>query len=78
MNILLIPPIEEDLTMYYWDRISPNFANFDLTGGLDYCLIAAGVKRLLQKVGTNHKLSSVTGRTSILKTWFLNWCFGLL
>ena len=66
--------------MYYWDQFHPIFAAILilLLGWIIALIIAAGVKRLLQKVGTNHKLSSVTGRTpnienlvSKLVFWFV-------
>lgn len=66
--------------MYYWDQFHPIFAAILilLVGWIIALIIAAGVKRLLQKVGTNHKLSSVTGRTpnienlvSKLVFWFV-------
>ncbi|AZM37737.1 hypothetical protein EJP75_03605 [Acinetobacter baumannii] len=66
--------------MYYWDQFHPILAAILilLVGWIIALIIAAGVKRLLQKVGTNHKLSSVTGRTpnienlvSKLVFWFV-------
>ena len=66
--------------MYFWDLFLPIFAAILilLVGWIIALIIAAGVKRLLQKVGTNHKLSSVTGRTpnienlvSKLVFWFV-------
>ncbi len=66
--------------MYYWDQFHPIFAAIVilLVGWIIALVIAAGVKRLLQKVGTNHKLSSVTDRTpnienliSKLVFWFV-------
>ncbi|MCL5768663.1 mechanosensitive ion channel [Acinetobacter sp. ANC5681] len=66
--------------MYYWDQFHPIFAAILilLVGWIIALITAAGVKRLLQKVGTNHKLSSVTGRTpnienlvSKLVFWFV-------
>ena len=66
--------------MYYWDQFYPIFAAILilLVGWIIALIIAAGVKRLLQKVGTNHKLSSVTDRTpnienlvSKLVFWFV-------
>lgn len=66
--------------MYYWDQFHPIFAAILilLVGWIIALIIAAGVKRLLQKVGTNHKLSSVTARTpnienlvSKLVFWFV-------
>ena len=66
--------------MYYWEQFHPILAAILilLVGWIIALIIAAGVKRLLQKVGTNHKLSSVTGRTpnienlvSKLVFWFV-------
>lgn len=66
--------------MYYWDQFHPILAAILilLVGWIIALIIAAGVKRLLQKVDTNHKLSSVTGRTpnienlvSKLLFWFV-------
>ena len=66
--------------MYYWDQFHPILAAILilLVGWIIALIIAAGVKRLLQKVGTNHKLSSVTDRTpnienlvSKLVFWFV-------
>ena len=66
--------------MYYWDQFHPIFAAILilLVGWIIALIIAAGVKRLLQKFGTNHKLSSVTDRTpnienlvSKLVFWFV-------
>ena len=66
--------------MYYWEQFHPILAAILilLVGWIIALIIAAGVKRLLQKVGTNHKLSSVTDRTpnienlvSKLVFWFV-------
>ena len=66
--------------MYYWDQFHPIFAAIVilLVGWIIALVIAAGVKRLLQKLDTNHKLSSATGRTpnienlvSKLVFWFV-------
>ncbi len=66
--------------MYYWDQFHPILAAILilLVGWIIALIIATGVKRLLQKVGTNHKLSSVTDRTpnienlvSKLVFWFV-------
>ena len=50
--------------MYYWDQFHPILAAIVilLVGWIVALLIAAGVKKLLQKVDTNGKLSSATGR----------------
>ncbi|MEZ6840808.1 hypothetical protein ABVN80_06065 [Acinetobacter baumannii] len=50
--------------MYYWDQFHPILAAIVilLVGWIIALLVAAGVK-LLQKVNTNAKLSSATGRT---------------
>ncbi|NNP68537.1 mechanosensitive ion channel [Acinetobacter sp. Ac_5812] len=66
--------------MYYWDQFHPIFAAVVilLIGWIVALVIAAGVKKLLQKLDTNHKLSSATGRTpnienlvSKLVFWFV-------
>ncbi|MEB3792909.1 mechanosensitive ion channel [Acinetobacter sp. IK40] len=66
--------------MYYWDQFHPILAAIVilLVGWVIALLIAAGVKKLLQKLDTNHKLSSATGRTpnienliSKLVFWFI-------
>lgn len=66
--------------MYYWDQFHPILAAIVilLVGWIIALLIAAGVKKLLQKLDTNHKLSSATGRTpnienliSKLVFWFI-------
>ncbi|MCE2621669.1 mechanosensitive ion channel [Acinetobacter baumannii] len=51
--------------MYYWDQFHPILAAIVilLEGWIIALLVAAGVKKLLQKVNTNAKLSSATGRT---------------
>ncbi|MBP2811287.1 mechanosensitive ion channel [Acinetobacter baumannii] len=51
--------------MYYWDQFHPILAAIVilLVGWIIALLVAAGVKKLLQKVNTNTKLSSATGRT---------------
>jgi len=66
--------------MYYWDQFHPIFAAVVilLVGWIVALVIAAGVKKLLQKLDTNHKLSTATGRTpnienlvSKLVFWFV-------
>ncbi|EPJ3922390.1 mechanosensitive ion channel [Acinetobacter baumannii] len=51
--------------MYYWGQFHPILAAIVilLVGWIIALLVAAGVKKLLQKVNTNAKLSSATGRT---------------
>ncbi|MDU5864326.1 MAG: hypothetical protein E6Z46_10455, partial [Acinetobacter sp.] len=51
--------------MYYWDQFHPILAAIVilLVGWIIALLVAAGVKKLLQKLNTNAKLSSATGRT---------------
>lgn len=50
--------------MYYWDQFHPILAAIVilLVGWIIALLVATGVKKLLQKVNTNAKLSSATGR----------------
>ncbi|CAM4305096.1 hypothetical protein F901_01831 [Acinetobacter dispersus] len=66
--------------MYYWDQFHPIFAAVVilLVGWIVALVIAAGVKKLLQKLDTNQKLSTATGRTpnienlvSKLVFWFV-------
>ncbi|MGA6138090.1 mechanosensitive ion channel [Acinetobacter dispersus] len=66
--------------MYYWDQFHPIFAAVVilLVGWIVALVIAAGVKKLLQRLDTNHKLSTATGRTpnienlvSKLVFWFV-------
>ena len=66
--------------MYYWDQFQPILAAIVilLVGWIIALVIAAGVKKLLQKFDTNHKLSSATGRApniesliSKLVFWFV-------
>ena len=49
--------------MYYWDQFHPILAAIVilLVGWIIALLVAAGVKKLLQKLNTNHRLSSATG-----------------
>lgn len=51
--------------MYYWDQFHPILAAVAilLVGWIVALIIAAGVKKLLQKIDTNQKLSSATGCT---------------
>jgi len=52
--------------MYYWDQFHPILAAVVilLLGWIIALVVAAGVKKLLQKLDTNHKLSSATGHPS--------------
>ncbi|MCF7215994.1 mechanosensitive ion channel [Acinetobacter baumannii] len=58
--------------MYYWDQFHPILAAIVilLVGWIIALLVAAGVKKLLQKVNTNAKLSSATGRTPNIEGLF--------
>ena len=49
--------------MYYWDQFHPILAAILilLVGWIIALIVAAGVKKLLQKLNTNHRLSSATG-----------------
>ncbi|SPL68989.1 mechanosensitive ion channel [Acinetobacter stercoris] len=51
--------------MYYWDQFHPIIAAvlILIVGWIIALIVAAGIKKLLQKVNTNHNLSSATGRT---------------
>ena len=62
--------LSRDLTgkfdlMYYWDQFQPIIAAVAilLLGWLLALIIAAGVKKLLSKLNTNHKLSNAAGHT---------------
>ena len=66
--------------MYYWDQFHPILAAIVIliVGWIIALVVAAGVKKLLQKLGTNHKLSSATGHTSNIENlvsklifWFI-------
>ena len=66
--------------MYYWDQFHPILAAIVilLVGWIIALIVAAGVKKLLQKLNTNHRLSSATGHTpnienliSKLVFWFV-------
>ena len=52
--------------MYYWDQFHPILAAIVilLLGWIIALIVAAGVKKLLQKLNTNHRLSSATGHKS--------------
>ena len=52
--------------MYYWDQFHPILAAIVilLVGWIIALIVAAGVKKLLQKLNTNHRLSSATGHKS--------------
>ena len=52
--------------MYYWDQFQPIIAAVAilLLGWLLALIIAAGVKKLLNKLNTNHKLSNAAGHTT--------------
>lgn len=49
--------------MYYWDQFHPIIAAVAilLVGWIIALMIAAGIKKLLQRVNTNHKLSNAAG-----------------
>ena len=66
--------------MYYWEQFQPIVAALAilLVGWIIALIIAAGVKKLLQRLETNHRLSSATGSTpnienlvSKLVFWFV-------
>ena len=52
--------------MYYWEQFHPILSAVAilLVGWIIALLVAAGVKKVLQKLGTNQKLSSATGHRS--------------
>ncbi|OTG83860.1 hypothetical protein B9T27_05015 [Acinetobacter sp. ANC 4648] len=53
--------------MYYWDQFHPIIAAVVilLVGWIISLVIAAGVKKLLQKANTNHKLSNAAGHAAV-------------
>ena len=55
--------------MYYWEQFQPIAATIVilLLGWIIALLVAAGVKKLLQKFDTNAKLSSATGQAPNLE-----------
>ncbi|APR71095.1 mechanosensitive ion channel [Acinetobacter haemolyticus] len=56
--------------MYYWDQFQPILAAIVilLVGWIVALVIAAGVKKLLQKLDTNNRLSSATGQNSNIES----------
>jgi len=56
--------------MYYWDQFHPIIAAVVILilGWIIALVIAAGVKKLLQKMNTNHKLSNAAGHTTTTGT----------
>lgn len=52
--------------MYYWEQFQPILAAVAilLIGWVVALLVAGGVKKVLQKLGTDHKLSNATGHRS--------------
>ncbi|WP_373429801.1 mechanosensitive ion channel [Acinetobacter gerneri] len=51
--------------MYYWDQFHPIIAAvlILIVGWIIALIVAAGIKKLLQKLNTNHNLSSAAGHT---------------
>ncbi len=56
--------------MYYWDQFHPILSAVAilLIGWIVALLVAAGIKKILQKIGTNQKLSSATGHRSNIES----------
>lgn len=52
--------------MYYWDQFQPILAAVAILiiGWIIALIIAAGIKKILEKLGTNQKLSTATGHRS--------------
>ena len=52
--------------MYYWEQFHPILAAIAIliVGWIIALVVAAGIKKLLQKLGTNQKLSNATGHRS--------------
>ncbi|AYO55372.1 mechanosensitive ion channel [Acinetobacter wuhouensis] len=56
--------------MYYWDQFHPILAAVAIliVGWIIALIVAAGIKKLLEKIGTNQKLSSATGHRSNIES----------
>lgn len=56
--------------MYYWDQFHPILSAVAILfiGWIVALLIAGGIKKLLEKLGTNQKLSSATGHRSNIES----------
>lgn len=56
--------------MYYWDQFHPIIAAVAIliVGWIIALVVAAGVKKLLQKLNTNHRLSNAAGHTNTAGT----------
>lgn len=56
--------------MYYWDQFHPILSAVAilLIGWIIALLVAGGIKKLLEKLGTNQKLSSATGHRSNIES----------
>lgn len=57
-------------TMYYWDQFHPILAAVAIliVGWIIALIVAAGIKKILEKLGTNQKLSSATGHRSNIES----------
>ena len=56
--------------IYYWDQFHPILAAVAIliVGWIIALIVAAGIKKLLEKIGTNQKLSSATGHRSNIES----------
>jgi len=56
--------------MYYWDQFQPILAAVAIliVGWIIALIVAAGIKKILEKLGTNTKLSSATGHRSNIES----------
>ena len=56
--------------MYYWDQFHPILAAVAIliVGWIIALIVAAGIKKILEKLGTNTKLSSATGHRSNIES----------
>ena len=56
--------------MYYWDQFHPILAAIAIliVGWIIALIVAAGIKKVLEKLGTNDKLSSATGHRSNIES----------
>ncbi|RLL34796.1 hypothetical protein D9K80_10280 [Acinetobacter cumulans] len=70
MNQYLNRPNGQFDAMYYWDQFHPILSAVAilLIGWIVALLVAGAIKKLLQKIGTNDKLSNATGHRSNIES----------
>ena len=70
MNQYLNRPNGQFDAMYYWDQFHPILSAVAilLIGWIIALLVAGAIKKLLQKIGTNDKLSNATGHRSNIES----------